>query len=227
MKLSLLEQQKMKDVLVGSKVSYGHYSYYNGTREVDRIEVISDLYLKKYNDVSKWTIKTNHSEVQLFDFCKYIKDGTKYKAQSKKIKELCKSYVEAINKKDDQIFHDFVENMDDGKFNIKDVNISDEEISWLNDHVTNITARFPSKYLKNFKKNFPDAEYMLGENSWNYGFTMYFDDLTDIPDSLLNIKNSEGNNLNFDKKLMRNTSYIWKLIKNHPEFSFGKRKLNQ
>ena len=226
MKLDLTEQQRIKDVLVGSKVSYGHYSYYNGAREVDRIEVIKDLYLKKYNDKSKWTIKTDHSEIQLADFCGYIKDGTKYKTQSKKIKDLCSSYLEALKKKDDQIFHNFIENMDDGKFNIKDVNISDEEIEWLKRHVTNITARFPSKYLKNFKKNFPDAEYILGENSWNYGFTMYFDDLTNIPDSLLNIKNSLGNSLDFDKKLMRNTSYIWKLVKNNPEFNFGKRNLS-
>ena len=91
-------------------------------------------------------------------------------------------------------------------------------------HVTNITARFPRKYERNFIKNFPGAEYTLSDNSWNYGFTMYFDDLSEIPQSLLNLKNRDGNTLDFDKKLMRNTSYIWKLVKNYPEFNFGRRK---
>ena len=55
---------------------------------------------------------------------------------------------------------------------------------------------------------------------------MYFDDLSEIPNSLLQLKNREGNSLDFDKKLMRNTSYIWKLVKNYLDFNFGKRCIN-
>ena len=83
-------------------------------------------------------------------------------------------------------------------------------------------ARFPKKFERDFKRNFPDAEYSLEDSCWNYNFTMYFDSMEDVPASLLNKKNSLGNGIDFDKKLMSNTSYIWKLIKNNPQFNFSK-----
>ena len=235
MKFSQEEKQKIRELLIGAKISSGRMSYYSGSRVLDKVGVIEDIYIKQYpskteegKTIGRWTIKTNFSELPFLDWCSYVVDGVKYRTQSKKIKDLAEVYCKAIKEHDDQIFHDFMEKLDDGKFTIHDVNIEDDEIEWLDKHVTNITARFPKKYEKNFKKNFPDAEYTLAsDTTWNYGFTMYFDDLTNVPDSLLNLKNNNGNTLDFDKKLMRNTSYIWKLVKTYPQFSFGRRVLSK
>lgn len=223
--LSKSEEQKIRDLLVGTKIRYGHkYSYQSG-RTADRVGVIESFYFDK--EKKQWRIKTDFSELRFRDWLVYLKNGAVYRTQSKKIQELADMYIKCNKQNLEEEFHNFLENLDEGKFNIKDVNIYDDEIEWLNEHVTNITARFPQKYAKNFLKNFPGAEYTIGENSWNYSFTMYFDDLSNVPDSLLELKNRDGNSLDFDKKLMRNTSYIWKLVKTYPQFSFGKRELQK
>lgn len=235
MKFSQEEKQKIKNLLIGARISSGRLSYNTGARILDRVGVIEDLYLKEYpsktepgKTIAKWTIRTDFSELPFKDFCSYIVGGVKYKTQSNKIKDLAKTYCKSIRENNDKLFHDFLENLDDGKFNIQDVVIEDDEVAWLEKHVTNIIARFPKKYERNFKQSFPDAEYTLAPSTtWNYGFTMYFDDLTNVPESLLTVKNNNGNTLDFDKKLMRNTSYIWKLVKTHPQFSFGRRVLSK
>ena len=220
--LSKSETQKIKDTLVGNKISYGHQHHYETRRYVERIETIEDLYFNK--EKSKWVVKTNLDEIPFRDLLTSIARGDAYRSQSNKVRDLAYTYYDCNRLNKEKDFHDYLDQLNEGHFTITDVNIVDDEIEWLKRHVTNITARFPRKYERNFIKNFPGAEYTLSDNSWNYGFTMYFDDLSEIPQSLLNLKNRDGNTLDFDKKLMRNTSYIWKLVKNYPEFNFGRRK---
>ena len=222
--LSKTEEQKIKEVLCNNKITYGHQYYWESKRTIDRIETIEDFYFDK--DKKQWTVKTNSSTLSLRDLLSYIYSGKSYKSQSKKIKDLAASYVKCNKNNTPEEFHKFLDDLNEGHFTITDVKILDDEIEWLKNHVTNITARFPRKYEKNFLRNFPNAEYTISDNSWNYGFTMYFDDLSEIPNSLLQLKNREGNSLDFDKKLMRNTSYIWKLVRNYSEFNFGKRCIN-
>ena len=222
--LSKTEAQKIRETLYNNKITYGHQYPGESKRTVDRIETIEDFYFDK--DKKQWTVKTDRSILSLRELLTYIHIGNHYKSQSKKIKDLASKYVKCSKTNNAEEFHKFLDDLNEGHFTITDVNILDDEIEWLKHHVTNITARFPKKYEKNFLRNFPNAEYTISDNSWNYGFTMYFDDLSEIPNSLLQLKNREGNSLDFDKKLMRNTSYIWKLVKNHLGFNFGKRCIN-
>ena len=222
--LSKTEAQKIREILYNNKITYGHQYPGESKRTVDRIETIEDFYFDK--DKKQWTVKTDRSILSLRELLTYIHIGNHYKSQSKKIKNLASNYVKCSKTNNAEEFHKFLDDLNEGHFTITDVNILDDEIEWLKRHVTNITARFPKKYEKNFLRNFPNAEYTISDNSWNYGFTMYFDDLSEIPNSLLQLKNREGNSLDFDKKLMRNTSYIWKLVKNYLDFNFGKRCIN-
>lgn len=222
MKLSTEQKNKIKELLIGAKISYGFVNSYTGRREVQQVGEITDFYLKDIGGKAKWIIKTSFGETPFYNWCKSVMNGEGFKVSSKKIKDMAKAYVLAVMNKDDS-FYKFLETLD-GEFIIHDVDINQDEVEWLSKHVTWIRARFPSKYEKNFKKNFPGSDYFLDNDVWNYSFTMYFDDVTDIPDSLLTLKNKNGNSLDFDKKLMNNVSYIWKLVKDYPEtFHFGKK----
>ena len=223
MKLNAEEIQKIKTAIIGAKVSCGYRSPYNGARIVTNTGSIKNFSLKTYpNGKARWTITTDFGDVPFFDWCNSVTNGARYQVFGKKVKKLAEAYFTAVKDDKAEIFHNHLSTMDDKEFKIEDVEVAKSEVEWLQKHITRIKARFPKKFERDFKRNFPDAEYSLEDRCWNYSFTMYFDSMEDVPASLLNKKNSLGNGIDFDKKLMSNTSYIWKLVKNNPQFNFSK-----
>lgn len=217
---------KIRDLFLGATISYGRASYFE-QRKVEWKCKISDFYFDK--DLGKFVVEGEKFKLTFRDFLVEIYKENKYKTTSKKIKELAKKYIECINLKDEKagdIFNSYLDSLGNARFVIEDVDIIEDEVEWLNKHVTRIKATFPPKYLKDFKKNFDTDQYIVRSDSWNYSFVMYFDSVDNIPESLLTVKNANGNNIDMDDKCMYNTSYIWQLVKKYPNlFNFGKREI--
>lgn len=230
MKLSLNQEQKLKikQNIIGAKVTFGKYYFGESKRELVWSGYISDFLfsdeLKKYVAVVDCA---NRKEV--LPFKKLLTDlyyGDYYKSSNKKLKDISAHFCSALKNNNYQEFENYLENLGEGVFIVESLNLKDDEVSWLDKHVTSISATFPKKYLKDFKKNFNTDNYTINEKSWNFGFTMHFDSLENMPESLKAVKNKNGNAIDFDKKLMYNTSYIWNLLKKYPDkFAFGKREL--
>lgn len=223
MKLSSDEIQKIKGVVVGAKVTSGYTRGYNGEHVVTNRGKITDFTVKDYGGKLRWSIVTTFNYLPFYDFAKVVRGGASYRTSSKKVKDLADVYVRAVNGKE-EMFHKYLEDLDP-EFQIENVTIVEDEIEWLKKHVTRISARFPSKYKKAFRKAFPDGDFTIDDKTWNYSFTMFFDEVDDIPQSLLSIKNKDGNSVDLERKRMCNVSYIWKLVKDYPEFHFGKDEL--
>lgn len=220
MKLSSDEIQKIKGVVVGAKVSSGYTRGYNGEHVITNSGKITDFTIKEYNGNPRWTIVTSFNYLPFYDFAKVVRGGDSYRTSSKRVKDLSEAYIRGVNK-DEVGFHKYLEDLDP-EFQIENVTIETDEIEWLKKHVTRISARFPSKYKKAFRKAFPDEPFTTDDKTWNYSFTMFFDEVDDTPQSLLSIKNKDGNSVDLARKRMCNVSYIWKLVKDYPEFHFGK-----
>lgn len=212
----------INNLLLNAKINYG-YTSWEGKRVVCYKGNASNLHFD--SNSKKWVLSYQGNTMNFRDFLSALSLGRIYTTSSKQLKELAKVYTTCNKTNDEQKFDDYLDALGQKSFNIKDVKIYDDEVEWLKDHVTKITARFPSKYKKDFQKNFPNAEHTICDKCWNYAFTMYFDTMEDIPDSLLTTSNSLGNTLDYDKKKMCNTSYIWKLLKNYDTFNFGKRDI--
>lgn len=210
----------INSLLASATITYG-YTNWEGKRTIDYRGTASNLHFD--SDKKKWVVNYRNNTINFRELLTELNKGLKYKTQSKNLKELVKMYINCTKVDDAERFVNYLDNLGQKSFRIEDVKIYKDEIEWLKDHVTNITARFPSKYKKAFEKAFPGSEYTLDDRSWDYAFTMFFDSMEGIPESLLNTTNSLGNTLDYDKKKMCNTSYIWNLIKNNPGFDFGKR----
>lgn len=223
MKLSLSKEnvEALNTLLSTATVTYG-YTNWEGKRSISYRGCASNLHFDK--ELKKWVLTYRNNIMNFRDFLSQINSSGNYKTQSKSLKELAKKYVDYNNKDKGDEFVDYLNNLGQKSFKIEDVKIYTDEVEWLKDHVTNITARFPSKYKKAFEKAFPGSEYTICDKSWDYAFTMFFDTMDGVPQSLLQINNSLGNQLDYERKRMCNTSYIWNLIKHYPGFDFGKRK---
>lgn len=159
------------------------------------------------------TLKLRHLLQQL---------GQAYKTRSKFLLDL-KEYVDKSSEKFGNTVRKFL-NEGIVVSDLDSVNINTDEIEWLSKHVRKIRALVPTKMLYIFNKNFPDQICESRDNQWSFGFTLFFDEVEDIPNTLLTLKNKNGNTIDLDKKSFSNTSYIWKLVKTYPDmFSFGKR----
>lgn len=220
--LSPEEATAVKGALVGSKVSYGSMDVYTFNRITKERGTVKNLYKDETKD--QWMLETTFSVLPFESWLNAVEGGIVYKTSSKKIRDLAVTYVKCKKHNDFKELHNYIMNMDNGNFNIVDVPVYETEIDWLDKHVTNIVARIPKKYERSFKKNFPGDEYVIVDNMWTYSFYMQFDDVSDIPVTLLVFQNSNGNSIDLDHKIMHNTSYIWKLVSNYPQFKFGKRK---
>lgn len=223
MKLSSTEIQKIKDVLIGAKVSQGYMRQYNHERVITHSGKITGFELRTRAQKTCWTVVFDFGDAPFYDFARTVRGGETYRTSSKRVKDLASAYVQAVTK-DDAIFHRYLEDLD-VKFDIEKIDVNVDEVGWLRKHVTGIYARFPSKYEKAFKKAFPGAPYTVDDRTWNYSFGMYFDEIDDIPQALLSLKNKAGNAVDLEAKRLSNVSYIWRLLKDYPEFTFGKRQL--
>jgi hypothetical protein len=220
MKLSTEQKEKIKKELLGVKVNYGYIGLYDYKYHLIDTLIVEDVYLKKQdNGKIKWTVKTNLNEISLYKLCSSITREAEYRVRSKNIKQLAKAYFRSVKYNDDSL-KNYLETLDKD-FDIVDVKIEEDEIEWLTKHVSRIEARFPSRYEKGFVRNFPNQKYTTDDRTWNYGFTMYFDSVDNIPQSLLIIKNKNGNKIDLEHKKMCNTSYIWKLVRDYSQFNFS------
>lgn len=224
MKLSLSKEnvEAINTLLSSATISYG-YMYWDGKRDITYKGVASDLHFD--SDSKKWVVNYKGSLMSFRDLLAQVNYGGRYRTQSKNLKDLSNMYAKCSKKDNGDEFAEYLNNLGQKTFKIENVKIYEDEIEWLKDHVTNITARFPSKYKRAFEKAFPGSEYTIYDKGWNYSFVMYFDTMEGIPESLLKVGNSLGNSLDYDKKRMCNTSYIWNLIKNNAGFDFGKRDI--
>ena len=226
--LSKENQEKILNHIKGAKITNGHTFVGDSKRTIYWTGVIQDLFLDKEEKKFKVAILIgNHtSSMSLKELFVQIHKNSSYRTTSKNLRDISSLYYKCAINNNNQEFINYVERLGDSDIEIEDTEILDEEVKWLNAHVTSIKAVFPKKYLKCFLKNFPNSEYTLREKSWTYGFSMHFNNLKDIPESLLTLKNSEGNTLDTEKNVMNNTSYIWHLVKENPDkFAFGKRNL--
>ena len=221
MKLSLNNQNKntIKNIMVGSQISCG-YTSYEGKRINYYQSAIKDFYLGEKQGNKMFIVELENSVTLSFREL-LVRLGDKYKTKNSRLTKLAKEYRECSKNNSEEKFKEYLEKVEDKEFKIDDTSILPEEIIWLRKHVTSIYAVFPQKYEKAFIRNFPDATYNLNNKSWTYSFRMHFDEVVDMPESLKSLKNSEGNTLDLQKKVMYNTSYIWNLVKDYPnEFSF-------
>ena len=148
--------------------------------------------------------------------------GGNIKCRNKNLLNM-KKFVEKSDKKFGPALREF---LDQGVFITDDSKPIKDEIDWLDKHTRRILARVPHKLIRAFERQFPGQEYMEAtDNTWSYGFVLYFDDISDMPDSLLFMRNKDGNDaVDTKSKSMANTSYIARLVKQYPDrFQFGKR----
>ena len=223
--LSPVCKENLKSALVGVKISNGWWSSYSNKREVNWRGEIKDFYFKEEDKKFKILVLTQNKrriEISL----KVFLTSDDFKYTSKTVREIKSLYCKGRNSDNYNELYSFLENLGNASFKIDDVDIFDDEVRWLNKHVTVISAVLPPKYVAEFTREFNTDKYLLHKNTWKPSFRMHFDTLEDIPESLLNRVNSENNPLDQKKKMMYNTSYIWKLVKNYPElFSFGDKRL--
>lgn len=151
---------------------------------------------------------------------KYILDnlGVSIKSNSSNLTNM-KKYIENSDKKFGPALREFI---DGGLFMIDSRAPQLNEVEWLKAHVRRIRAQVPLKLEYSFKRQFPGQTYEARKDQWAFGFTLFFDEVDDIPASLLSIKNKNDNSIDLDSKSFSNTSYIARLVKNYPEyFYFG------
>ena len=117
-------------------------------------------------------------------------------------------------------FYELVLEWLDGQIiiDIEPVDIATQQLEWLKKHVTRINARLPKKSRGQFERAFPGQPYTLDPNTWDIGLRMAFDEVDDIPQSLLAVKNKNGTGIDLEHKTMYNTAFIWNLVRNYPEY---------
>ena len=106
------------------------------------------------------------------------------------------------------------------------------EVDWLRKHTRKIVANLPNKqsYISDFEKAFPNQPYKVSNGQWGWSFKLFLDKDTsyaDCPSTLIALGTNDpfgaGNKaLNMDTNVLACSAYIWKLVKDYPEyFSFS------
>ncbi len=211
--------KKLKERFLHQPINIRTFSPYSSRPEVTAYEV-DDIYRRPEDDKIAISLRPrNGGYYNKNTFYAVIMDKEKYSAKAGQFTSL-RNYIDERKKKhpEQKFFYIVKDWLDDqAEPPIEEVNIGNE-IDWLKQHVTSIKARFPRKYMRAFQNAFPGQPYKLDDDSWAFGFRMTFDEVDDIPESLLRIKNRDGNGIDLEHKTMNNTSYIWSLVKNYPEF---------
>lgn len=206
---------ELKERFKDNLITINAYSVYGNNKKVCRVD---DVFRDEVDDKVKVYLEpVEQGGNEKVPLNQLAGNKDRYIAKGGALISLRK-YIEN-NKDPDKKFYTLVIEWLDGQVDpeIEDVDIKDKELEWLKKHVTRIVARFPKKYRNAFERNFPGEPYKIDDNSWAFGFRMSFDEVDDIPETLLNVKNANGNGIDLDHKIMHNTSYIWHLVKEHPE----------
>ena len=227
MKISLDSETKniIKGIVEGSSLECYIFSYTNGGLKLSWRDKIDKFYFD--TQTSRYVVSFENNsklKVSLRELLYYLNNDV-YKTKNATLRRLAKAYKEYSKLNDSEGFKNYInKTSSESIFKIEEVEITNDEIEWLNKHVTRITAKLPQKAIRVFERNFPGQPYELSKTAWTYGFAMFFDTVDNIPDTLLNVKNQNNNSIDLENKVMNNTSYIWNLIKSYPDmFEFGKR----
>ena len=210
--------QKLFDKMKDDIIVINKWNLYGPTRVPCSVE---DIFRNNEGKLSIHLLPTQPGSGGVFSLVEVIKDTDKFKPKggSGALVSI-RNYINKPENKDIHFFQlliDWIEENIQVDPPIDDVEIGNEVV-WLKDHVTSIKARFPRKYRKAFEKNFPGQPYVIDDDAWAFGFRMYFDEVDDIPESLLLIKNKNDNSIDLKHKRMDNTSYIWHLVKDYPDY---------
>ena len=181
-------------------------------------------YLKFNDKDGRWEVKVGRDVMSLRHFLLNINSNSRYRSSNKKLKELAKEFAVCSAHDDESKFQAYLNQLGNKEFDLEDVTIETDVTEWIRQHVTSISARFPSKYEFAFKRAFPEGQYTVDDRTWNYSFSMGFDTLNGMPKALATLKNKNGNTIDVNAKRLCYTSYIWKFVLDNPDYPFGYRR---
>ena len=211
--------KKVRAIITDASVKNGYFDINSGKRK-ETFRGKPD-YLKFNTEKSSWEVRVGNEIMSLRSFLLKINTNDKYRSSSKKLKELAATFAECNAQNAESKFQAYLNQLENKEFEIEDVSIETDVVEWIKQHVTTISARFPSKYEFAFKRAFPAGHYTVDDRTWNYSFSMGFDTLKGMPQALATLKNKNGNTIDVNAKRLCYTSYIWKFVLDNPDYPFG------
>lgn len=223
MRICLLgeNRKKVEAIVTGATVQCG-FTNLDGKRET--LFKGHPDYLKFNDKDGRWEVKVGRDVMSLRHFLLNINSNSRYRSSNKKLKELAKEFAVHNVHNDESKFQAYLNQLGNKEFDLEDVTIETDVTEWIRQHVTSISARFPSKYEFAFKRAFPEGQYTVDDRTWNYSFSMGFDTLKGMPKALATLKNKNGNTIDVNAKRLCYTSYIWKFVLDNPDYPFGYRR---